>query len=315
MLKGDYYEILGIPKNASLEDVKKAYREAALRYHPDRIPQEQKKEAEEKFKQISEAYAVLSDPQKRALYDQRGHSGIDQTYTSEDIFQGADFGTVFEDLSEFGFGESLFERLFGGSRGGFRFEGGPRRAQGADLQITMAISLEEAYRGIDRPLIFPRHEICPKCHGQGCPACNNMGRVKTMRNLTVQIPPGVDTGSQLRVRGEGEQGGDLYLVIEMRPHPHLQRDGDDLITSKTIPFTLAILGGEIEVPTLFGHVQMKIPPGTQPESRFRLKEKGMPSLKRKGTYGDEIVIIHVSLPKSLTPKERELIQSFDLAKS
>ena len=187
--KRDYYEILGVKKNTSLDEIKKAYRELALRYHPDRVPGEQKKAAEEKFKEISEAYAVLSDSQKRALYDQYGHSGIDQKYAYEDIFKGADFNSVFEGLGDFGFGGGLFEEIFG-DLGADIFGGGSRRdptnrRRGRDLQIALDITLEEAATGIEKTITVPRYELCPTCSGSGakpgtkkitCPQCKGAGR-------------------------------------------------------------------------------------------------------------------------------------------
>jgi molecular chaperone DnaJ len=358
--KRDYYEVLNIPKSASLEEIKKAYREAALRYHPDRVSEKEKKEAEEKFKEISEAYAILSDPQKRALYDQRGHSGIDQRYAQEDIFKGTDFSSVFSDLSDFGFGEGLFDKIFGDA--GFDIFGNRRRRarsqQGRDLQITTEISLEEAASGIEKSIVFHRYDPCGACHGSGvepgtgktqcpqcqgsgrvvassgsikmirpCPSCNGegsifktscsvchgAGRIQTTRRLTITIPPGVDTGSELRIAGEGEIGpqgrGDLYLLIEVKSHPYFKRVGYDLRTEMTIPLTLAMLGGEIEVPTLKGKVAMTIPEGTQSGSLFRLKNKGLPKLTGQG-YGDQLIQVTVEIPKVLTAQQRKLMEEF-----
>jgi molecular chaperone DnaJ len=355
----DYYEILGVKKNASFDEIKKAYREAALRYHPDRVPAEQKKEAEEKFKEISEAYAVLSDTQKRALYDQYGHSGIDQKYAYEDIFKGADFNTVFQDLGDFGLGEGGFADIFGDL--GFDFFGRKRKRgpqKGNDIQITLPITLEEAFGGTDKKISFPVYEMCPTCHGSGakpgtsktkcpechgsgqqitsrgymqvvrpCPRCHGQGeiiqspctechgerKVKSAKHLTVTIPPGVDTGSQLRLRGEGEAGeagnGDLYIFIEMRPHAVFERAGDDLLTEVIIPLATAVLGGEIEVPTLNGKVQMKIPEGTQSGKLFRIRGKGMPHI-HSHAHGDELVHVVVEIPTSLTPQQRKLMEEF-----
>jgi molecular chaperone DnaJ len=309
----DYYEILHISKDASLEDIRKAYREAALKYHPDRVPKEQKKEAEEQFKEISEAYAVLSDPQKRALYDARGHSGIDQSYTYEDIFKGADFRTVFRDLSDFGFGESLFDSIFGDF--GFDLSGERRHAPKRrfhDLQISIEISLEEAATGTRKTVSFPRYDPCPDCQGRGepCAKCHGEGKIRTLRNLSVTIPAGVATGSKLRIQGEGEGGqGDLYLVIEVLPHPLFRREGNNLILEKSISLQTAVLGGVVSVPTLFSQVKMEIPPGTQNGQSFRLKGKGMPEL-RGSRKGDEIVHITVAIPKHLSPEQKRLMEEF-----
>jgi len=362
--KRDYYEILGVPKNSSLDEIKKAYRELALKFHPDRVPHEQKKEAEEKFKDISEAYAVLSDANKRALYDQYGHSGIDQRYAQEDIFRGADFSSVFQDLGDYGLGGGLFDEIFSdlgydffGARSS-RGQGGARRSRGRDLQISVSITLEEAASGSEKTITVPRYEncslcagtgakpgtrrvICPQCKGSGrtvvskgffqlaqtcsrctgegsiiqspCPECQGQGRIKVTRKIKVKIPAGVDTGSNLRVRAEGEAGasskGDLYVIIEVLPHSIFQRHGNDIVTEVTISFTKAILGADIVVPTLSGRVDMKVPPGTQPDTIFRLKGKGITDLHGRGT-GDELVRVNVDIPKRLTTEQRKLMEEF-----
>lgn len=302
--KRDYYDSLHVPKSATLEEIKKAYREAALRYHPDRVPEKEKKEAEEKFKEISEAYAVLSDPGKRALYDQQGHSGVDQKYTYEDIFRGTDFDSIFQDLSDYGFDESLFDKIFGGEgegvfghRGRRKMRPNTGRGTGRDLQISLPITLEEAVFGAEKTVAFHRYE----------------GKVQTMRQFTVTIPSGVDSGAELRIAGEGEMGpqgrGDLYLSIEVKHHPHLERRGSDLVTEITIPLTVAMLGGEVKVPVLGGSVAMKIPPGTQNGTLFRLRGKGVPSLRGSRT-GDELVKVTIEIPKSLSPEQRKLMEEF-----
>ncbi|MFA4989179.1 MAG: molecular chaperone DnaJ [Candidatus Omnitrophota bacterium] len=361
--KRDYYEILGVHKNASLDEVKKAYRELALKFHPDRVPHEQKKEAEEKFKEISESYAVLSDSQKRALYDQYGHSGIDQKYAQEDIFKGADFSSVFRDLGDFGLGGGLFDEIF--SDLGYDFFGGRsarasggRRNRGRDLQISVSITLEEAAIGTEKTITVPRYETCPVCSGTGarpgtrkttcpqckgsghtvvgsrgffiqqtcsrcsgegaviqspCPECRGEGRTKITRKIKVKIPAGVDTGSHLRVRGEGEVGtaskGDLYVIIEIMPHSVFQRHGNDILIEVGLNLSKAVLGGDIIVPTLKGRADMKIPAGTQTGSIFRLKAKGIPDVHGRG-IGDELVRVNVEIPKRLTPEQRRLIEEF-----
>ncbi|MFH1641212.1 MAG: molecular chaperone DnaJ, partial [Candidatus Omnitrophota bacterium] len=333
--KRDYYEILGVKKSASLDEIKKAYRELALRYHPDRVPHEQKKEAEEKFKDISEAYAVLSDSQKRGLYDQYGHAGIDQKYAYEDIFKGADFNSVFEGMGEFGFGSSILDEVFGdlgfdifGGRSGQRSRSGRK---GRDLQVAINIDLEEAAFGAEKTINLPRYETCgvcsgtgakpgtkkitcsqcrgqgrvvvssgffqmaqtcPRCRGEGsviqtpCSECRGEGRTKVTRKIKVKVPPGVDTGSNLRVRGEGEAGtvgrGDLYVVIEVRTHSVFERHDNDLLTEVNISLPKAILGGEVEVPTLNSRVKMRIPAGTQSGKIFRLKGKGITDVHGRG---------------------------------
>jgi len=360
--KRDYYEILGVKKDASLDEIKKAYRELALRYHPDRVPAERKKEAEEKFKEISESYAVLSDSQKRALYDQYGHSGIDQKYAYEDIFKGADFSSVFQDLGDFGVGGGLFDEIF--SDLGFDIFGGRGRSgrgrarRGRDLEIAVAITLEEAASGIEKTINVPRYEECSVCGGSGakagtkkvsCPQCRGIGqtvvsngffqlrqacshcggegsiiqtpcsecrgegRIRVTRKIKVKIPAGVDTGSQLRIRGEGEAGkagrGDLYVVVEVRPHPVFQRHDNDIVTEINISLVKAILGAEIEVPTLNGKVKMKIPAGTQSGRIFRLKDKGIPDVHARD-IGDELVRVNVEIPTHLTSEQRRLIEEF-----
>ncbi|MBU1124646.1 MAG: molecular chaperone DnaJ [Candidatus Omnitrophica bacterium] len=362
--KRDYYEILGVKKSATLEEIKKAYRQMALQFHPDRVPPEQKKEAEEKFKEISEAYAVLSDSQKRALYDQYGHAGIDQKYAYEDIFKGADFNGVFRDMGDSGFGGGLFDEIFSdlgfdifGGRGGGR--SGTRSRRGRDLQITTDITLEEAAVGVEKTITLPRYETCqtcggsgakpgtkkttcPQCKGSGrmvvssgffqlaqtcsrcsgegslvqspCTACRGQGREKITRKIKVKIPAGVDTGSNLRVRGEGEAGssgrGDLYVIIEIKPHSIFERHENDLLTQIEVSLSKAILGGDVEVPTLEGKVAMKIPPGTQSGKVFRLKDKGIPDIHGAGS-GDELVRVKVAIPTHLTPSQKELIEEFD----
>lgn len=359
--KRDYYEILGVKKSAGLDEIKKAYREMALRYHPDRVSHEQKKEAEEKFKEISEAYAVLSDSQKRALYDQYGHSGIDQRYAYEDIFKGADFSSVFEGLGDFGFGGGLFDEIFGDL--GFDIFGGRTRAagrarRGRDLEIAVDITLEEAAGGTEKMITVPRYEICsvcsgsgakpgtkkitcPQCKGSGrlvvssgffqltqtcsrcggegsiiqtlCPDCHGEGRTKVTRKIKVKIPQGVDAGSHLRIRGEGEAGtagrGDLYVIIEVKPHPIFQRHNNDVVTEIAISLSKAILGAEVDVPTLNGKVKMKIPPGTQSGRIFRLKEQGIPDVHGRGV-GDELIRVKVEIPTRLTAEQRRLIEEF-----
>ena len=361
--KRDYYEILGAQKNASLDEIKKAYRELALRYHPDRVPHEQKKEAEEKFKEISEAYAVLSDAQKRALYDQHGHSGIDQQYAQEDIFKNADFSSVFQDLGDVGMGGGLFDEIFSDLGYDFfggrstRSSGGARR-RGRDLQISLNITLEEAATGVEKTVTVPRYETChvcsgtgakpgtkkvacpqcrgsgrvvvskgffqlaqacPRCGGEGysvqspCSECQGQGRVKVTRKIKVKIPAGVDTGSNLRVRGEGEAGaaahGDLYVIIEVMPHSIFQRHGNDIVVEASISLSKAVLGGDILVPTLSGKVDMKIPAGTQSGSISRLKGKGIVDLHGRG-MGDELIKVNVEIPRRLSLEQRKLMEQF-----
>jgi len=324
--KRDYYEILELKKSATHEEIKKAYRELALRHHPDRVAPEKKKEAEEWFKEMSEAYAVLSDPKKRALYDQYGHSGIDQKYAYEDVFKGTDFTGVFEGMGDFGLGGSFFENLFG-DLGADMFRSrrrgrqpGASSARGRDIELAVAVTLEEARLGAEKAIGLPRYDTCAACGGSGtrqdavkttCPDCGGQGKVRTTRQLSVTIPPGVDDGSRLRVKGEGEAGprgrGDLFVVVEMRSHGLFERDGSDLFAEISVSPAEAVLGAEKRVPTLEGSVVMRIPPGTQSGTVFRLKGKGMPKLRESGT-GDELVKLSVSIPTRLSPRQRELFE-------
>lgn len=358
----DYYEILGVNKGASLDEIKKAYRKLAMKYHPDRVASEEKKSAEEKFKEISEAYAVLSDPKKKDLYDKYGHAGIDSRFSTEDIFRGADFSSIFKD---FGGGGSIFEDFFsdmgfdvfgdGGSR-----RGAKRGKRGEDVQLELAVTLEEAGSGIEKEISYYRYEncsscsgtgaasgsgketcstcggrgavssgmgfisfsqACPRCKGEGaiikkpCAACSGQGRVRARKNLKVNVPPGVDTGSVLRLREEGHFGaggwGELYLHIALKPHSIFKREGDELISKVNLNLLSAVLGAEIEVATLTGKVKMKIPSGTQPNTTFRLKNKGFYNLRTK-RLGDQLVIVEVHIPKKLSSKERKLFE--ELAK-
>ncbi len=342
--KRDYYEILGVDRNASQEELKRAYRRMALKYHPDRNPGDP--EAERRFKEAAEAYEVLSDPDKRARYDRYGHAGLAGTQfhefsTIEDIFEA--FGDVF--------GGGLFGDLFGPRRG--------RRARrGRDLRIELELDLVEAVRGtvktfdVRRPErcgdcsgtgvhggrrrdacsycggsgeIYQAHGFfriattCPACRGKGtqvrdpCPRCNGSGRVLTTRTLQVEIPPGVDTGTRIRLRGEGEPGddgasrGDLYCYINVRDHPLFQRQGCNLICRVPITYSQAALGGEIEVPTLEGSRTVKIERGTQFGDVIRLRRHGIPD-PRTGERGDLLVQLYVEVPTKLTQRQEQLLR-------
>ncbi len=356
--KRDYYEILGVDKKASDDEIKSAYRKLAMQYHPDR---NKSPDAEEKFKEISESYAVLSDKGKRQQYDQFGHAGIDMRYSQEDIFRGVDFEDIFRDIGMGGFGRrggSIFDIFFGGEQ---RREG---PARGSDILYELAINLEDAAAGKKIELEVPRTESCDVCHGSGakpgtspktcsvchgsgqvsrtqntpfgrfmttstcgtcrgagtiidspCMACHGSGRVQRRRTIEVKIPAGVDTGSRLRVPGEGESGerggpqGDLYVEVNVRPHHIFTRDDNDLIMEATISFTQAALGDDIIVPTLDGKAEMKIPAGTQNGHVFRLKGKGIPSLHMSGK-GDQLVRIKVAVPEKLTDRQKELLREF-----
>lgn len=358
-MKKDYYEILGIEKNATTQQIKKKYRSLALKYHPDRVPEDQKASAEEKFKEISEAYGVLSDPKKRQMYDQYGHAGIDQNFTADDIFGGADFSSVFGDA---GLGDIFSQFFGGGGGGGFDFFGGGGRSRaprrGRDIQYEVDLTLEEAFKGVEKNLKIPRNEHCKDCQGTGakdgtslktcatcngqgqvmmssgffrmqqtcsacggkgktiiekCPKCFGKGSVHVSRKIDVTIPAGVDNSSRLRVRNEGEVGpggpGDLYLYIHILPHKDFQRDGDDLYYQLGLDFVVAALGGEISIPTIDGNVTMKIPAGTQSGEVFRLKEKGMPDLRR-GTRGQLYVKVMLQVPKKLSAEQKKILREY-----
>jgi len=357
MNKRDYYEILGVSRDASKEEIKNVYRKLALQYHPDR---NKSPGAEEKFKEISEAYAVLSDDEKRIQYDRFGHAGIEGRYTWDDIFRDVDFDEIFRDLG-FGFGGfgSIFEMFFGR----MRRPSGPQK--GPDLQYDLEITLEEAASGLRTEIDVPRTETCtichgsgaspgteprtcPKCHGTGqlerashlsgyarfiqietcpfchgrrtiidspCKNCNGTGEVQRTRKISLKIPSGVDTGYHLRLRGEGEAGirggppGDLYVVIHVKPHEMFERKGSDLFCEIPINFIQAALGAEVEVPTLDSKAKLKIPPGTQTATVFRLKGKGLPNLHGFGR-GDQFVKVVIRTPTKLTPRQKQLLTEF-----
>ena len=348
MSKRDYYNILGVEKTASDDELKKAYRRLARQHHPDlHTGDQQKKAAEEKFKEINEAYETLSDQEKRRRYDMFGHAGGQQGGAG---FEGFDFarggfGDVFNDI---------FEDFFGQSRGGSRAE------RGSDLQYNLEISFEEAVYGKEAKLKIPRWEICIDCKGTGaksagsiktCPSCKGAGqlrfqqgffsvsrpcgqcegagqivtdpcvacqgrqRIYTERTIAVHIPAGIETGMRLRLSNEGEHGansgppGDLYVAITVKPHPLFQRKGNDISCDVPISFITAILGGKVEVPTLKGDTILKIPAGTQHDKVLRLKGLGVPSLKGGGP-GDQLYNIKVQIPTKLSARQKELLTEF-----
>jgi len=363
MAKTDYYELLGVGKAATEEELKKAYRKKAVQFHPDKNPGN--KEAEEKFKEISHAYEVLKDPQKRAAYDRYGHAAFEGAGAGGGPGRGGMgggfhdpfdiFREVFGGAGGGGGGGGIFEEMFGGG-GGSRGGG----QDGADLRYDLEISLEEAAKGLEKELSFRKAMTCERCDGSGaepgskrvtcptcrgagqvrrsggiitftqtcptcggagtkiekaCTACHGEGRTARTTKITVRIPPGVDTGSRLRSVGNGEAGvgggqaGDLYIVLSVREHEIFERQGQDLFCEIPIKFTLATLGGAIEVPTLFGKATLKIPAATQSGTTFRLRGKGMPSL-RGGAQGDQLVRVHVEVPQSLTAEQRQLLEDF-----
>ncbi len=336
----DYYEILGVPRDASPEEIKKAFRRLALKYHPDRNPGD--KEAEEKFKEINEAYACLSDPVKRQQYDQFGTTTFGE---------GPGFGpftTTFGDIFE-----EIFEDFFGVFTG----RRAKRPVKGEDLRYNLTITLEEAAFGVEKVIEIPKTEPCPDCIGTGsasrrpssCPDCRGTGQVRYQQGfftisktcprcrgkgffigdpckrcngtglttrtkaLSIKVPAGVETGSKLKLRGEGELGrnggppGDLYIYITVEEHPIFKREGNDIICDIPITFPQAVLGAEIEVPTLDGKTVLKIPPGTSSGTEFVLKGRGLPRLHGH-SRGNQRVRVHIEVPKRLTPRQRELIE-------
>lgn len=360
-MKEDYYELLGVSKQATQDELKKAYRKMAVKYHPDKNPGN--KEAEENFKKVSEAYEVLKDEQKRAAYDRYGHAAFSGG-GGGGASAGGPFHDPFDIFSEVfggGGGGSIFEEFFGGGGGRGGRRGGA--ARGSDLRYDLEIGLEEAATGIEKEISFRKPTTCSKCSGSGaepgsgvttcptcgghgqvtaskgffsirqtCPTCNGSGqkiekacgncggegRVNESTKIKVKVPPGVDTGSKLRSAGNGEAGahggpsGDLYIVIHVADHEIFDRQDENLYCEIPIKFTLATLGGVIEVPTLSGRASLKIPPGTQSGTTFRLKSKGMPSL-RGGYHGDQMVRVKIEVPKSLTAEQKEKLEEFALA--
>jgi molecular chaperone DnaJ len=352
MSKRDYYEVLGVEKGASEEEIKKAYRKLAIKFHPDKNPGD--KAAEEKFKELGEAYEVLNDQQKRSAYDQYGHAAFDRR-AGGGFGRGGGFHDPFEVFREVFGGGGIFDDLFGGGRSD------PTQPQrGDDLRYDMELTFEEAAHGCEKEITIAKMERCDVCDGSGaeagsrvrhCPTCGGRGQVITSRGIfsiaqtcphcqgagrivdhpckpcrgsgrrervakiSLRIPAGVDTGSRLRSTGNGEAGvrggpqGDLYVILHVKPHEIFQRDGDDLLCEVPVSFVQAALGAEIEVPTLENKATIKVPPGTQPGTMFKLKGKGVKNVQGYG-HGDLHVRINVEVPTHLSSDQRAKLQEF-----
>ena len=356
MVKRDYYDVLGVEKGASEADIKKAYRKMAMEHHPDRNQHDPRSEA--RFKEVSEAYDVLKDGQKKAAYDRYGHAAFENGHgAGASGFRGgqADFASAFSDV---------FDDLFGDFMGGGQRARGQRAARGSDLRYNLSLSLDEAYRGKQATITVPSSAPCEVCHGTGaeggaepatcptcsghgkvraqqgfftvertcptcggrgqiiknpCSACAGAGRVRKDRTLSVNIPAGVETGTRIRLAGEGEAGlrggpaGDLYIFLEVETHPIFERDNQNLYCRIPVSMTTAALGGEIDAPTLDGgKTRVKVPAGVQSGKQLRLRGKGMPALRGAGA-GDLYIELHVETPVNLSARQRELLREFEAA--
>lgn len=321
----DYYEILGVKRDATAKDIKSAYRRLARKWHPDLRPAHEKKEAEEQFKRVNEAYEVLQDPDKRARYDRLGQNWEHgQDFQASPDMNGFHFHTTGGDFRS-GFGEGgfsdFFEMLFGGRRPGAAAAGGGFRTavvRGRDVESEIELTLEEAYRGVSRTLRVSGSAVCPECGGTGasgqnfCPRCGGTGGVTTEKTLEVRIPPGVLEGSRIRLKGQGGEGlgggarGDLFLKVRLLPHPHFRLRGRDVESEVRLRPDQAALGDRISMPTLDGPVTLTVPPGSGYGRRLRLKEKGFPF--SEGGRGDQYVRVVIDFPSPLTGEEEELYQ-------
>ena len=358
--KRDYYEVLGVSKGASDDEIKKAYRKLAKKYHPDMNPGD--KEAEAKFKEVNEAYSILSDSDKRARYDQFGHAGVDPNYGAGG--PGGGFGGF--DMGDIDLGD-IFGSFFGGGFGGFGGSSSARRngpQKGESLRASLTISFEEAAFGCEKEINLTRTEQCESCHGSGaepgttaetcpdcrgtgvvrvqqrtggfafsstapctrcrgtgkiihtpCKACGGNGSVKKTKRVTVSIPAGIDEGQAVSLRGQGNAGknggpaGDLIVGIHIRPHPQFQRDGTTVLYEQPVTFYQAVMGAELEIPTIDGKVKYNLPAGTQTGTTFRLRGKGIPELRGRGR-GDQYVTIRIQVPTSLNSEQKEALRAF-----
>ena len=358
--KRDYYEVLGVSKDASDDEIKKAYRRLAKKYHPDMNPGD--KEAEAKFKEVNEAYSILSDSEKRARYDQFGHAGVDPNYGAGG--PGGGFGGF--DMGDIDLGD-IFGSFFGGGFGGFGGSASSRRngpQKGESLRASLTISFEEAAFGCEKEINLNRTEECEACHGSGaepgttaetcpdcrgtgvvrvqqrtggfafsstapcsrcrgtgkiihtpCKACGGSGSVKKTKRVTVSIPAGIDDGQAISLRGQGNAGknggpaGDLIVAVHVKPHPQFHRDGTTVLYEQPVTFYQAVMGAELEIPTIDGKVKYNLPAGTQTGTTFRLRGKGIPELRGRGR-GDQYVTVRVQVPTSLNGEQKEALRAF-----
>ena len=358
--KRDYYEVLGVSKGASDDEIKKAYRKLAKKYHPDMNPGD--KEAEAKFKEVNEAYSILSDSEKRARYDQFGHAGVDPNYGAGG--PGGGFGGF--DMGDIDLGD-IFGSFFGGGFGGFGGSASSRRngpQKGESLRASLTVSFEEAAFGCEKEINLNRTEECEACHGSGaepgttaetcpdcrgtgvvrvqqrtggfafsstapcsrcrgtgkiihtpCKACGGSGSVKKTKRVTVSIPAGIDDGQAISLRGQGNAGknggpaGDLIVAVHVKPHPQFHRDGTTVLYEQPVTFYQAVMGAELEIPTIDGKVKYNLPAGTQTGTTFRLRGKGIPELRGRGR-GDQYVTVRVQVPTSLNGEQKEALRAF-----
>lgn len=354
--KRDYYEVLGVSRGASEDEIKKAYKKMARKYHPDLNPGD--KTAEEKFKEVNEAYEVLSDADKKARYDQYGHAGVDPNFGAGGFDGGFDGSFDFGDLGD------IFGSFFGGGFGGGRRTNPNAPQRGESIRMSIAISFEEAAFGCEKAVTVERYETCDTCHGNGCapgtspevcpdchgtgtvqvrrqtpmgvfatsspcPKCGGKGRiihqpckdcrgsgmVRKKKTIQASIPAGIDNGQTISIRGQGNAGknggpaGDLLITITVRPHELFRREGTSVLCEAPITFTQAVLGAELEIPTIDGKVKYTLPEGTQSGTTFRLKGKGIPSINGRGR-GDQYVTVYIETPKNLNKEQKEALKKF-----